>query len=86
MAGEIALRRQAIRDSGTITSSSIHPSPTVTITHKSNVLSQTDGLFRETARSTLAAAAKYASIAVEEQIVDSMVYKLFRQPGTYDVI
>ncbi|KAI4289908.1 MAG: hypothetical protein L6R35_000824 [Caloplaca aegaea] len=86
MAGEIALRRQAIRDSGTITSSSIHPSPTVTITHKSNVLSQTDGLFRETARAALAAAAKYASIAVEEQIVDSMVYKLFRQPGIYDVI
>ncbi|KAL8654539.1 MAG: hypothetical protein Q9210_001450 [Variospora velana] len=83
MAGEIALRRQAIRDSGTITS--IHPNPLVTITHKSNVLSQTDGLFRETARSALAAA-KYASVAVEEQIVDSMVYKLFRQPETYDVI
>ncbi|KAG0158989.1 hypothetical protein PDIDSM_6509 [Penicillium digitatum] len=57
----------------------------VTITHKSNVLSQTDGLFRETARRALAAE-KFSSVFVEEQIVDSMVYKLFRQPEFYDVI
>ncbi|TVY31936.1 Homoisocitrate dehydrogenase [Lachnellula subtilissima] len=82
MAGEIALRRQKIRDAGT---QSIHKSPLVTITHKSNVLSQTDGLFRSTAREALAAA-KFESVGVEEQIVDSMVYKLFRQPETYDVI
>jgi homoisocitrate dehydrogenase len=82
MAGEIALRRQKIRDSG---APSIHKSPLVTITHKSNVLSQTDGLFRATAREALAAA-KFSSVGVEEQIVDSMVYKLFRQPETYDVI
>jgi len=48
-------------------------------------LSQTDGLFRETARKALADQ-KYASVGVEEQIVDSMVYKLFRQPSDYDVI
>lgn len=82
MAGEIALRRQKIRDSG---SPSIHKSPLVTITHKSNVLSQTDGLFRQTAKEALAAA-RFSSVAVEEQIVDSMVYKLFRQPEDYDVI
>jgi homoisocitrate dehydrogenase len=82
VAGEIALRRQNIRDSG---APSIHKSPLVTITHKSNVLSQTDGLFRATAREALAAA-KFSSVGVEEQIVDSMVYKLFRQPETYDVI
>ncbi|KAH6672387.1 putative homoisocitrate dehydrogenase [Halenospora varia] len=82
MAGEIALRRQKIRDSG---APSIHKSPLVTITHKSNVLSQTDGLFRSTAREALAAS-KFSSVGVEEQIVDSMVYKLFRQPETYDVI
>lgn len=82
MAGEIALRRQKIRDSG---ASSIHKSPLVTITHKSNVLSQTDGLFRSTAREALAAP-RFSSVGVEEQIVDSMVYKLFRQPETYDVI
>jgi len=82
MAGEIALRRQKIRDTGV---ASAHSKPLVTITHKSNVLSQTDGLFRETSRSALAAS-KFQSVGVEEQIVDSMVYKLFRQPETYDVI
>ena len=82
MAGEIALRRQKIRDTGV---QSVHTKPLVTVTHKSNVLSQTDGLFRETARAALAAP-KYAHLGVEEQIVDSMVYKLFRQPSTYDVI
>ena len=80
IAGEIALRRQKIREAG---SPSIHSGPLVTITHKSNVLSQTDGLFRSTAREALA---KFPSVAVEEQIVDSMVYKLFRQPEAYDVI
>ena len=82
MAGEIALRRQKIRDTGV---KSVHTKPLVTITHKSNVLSQTDGLFRETARAALAGK-KYAHLKVEEQIVDSMVYKLFRQPSDYDVI
>lgn len=82
MAGEIALSRQRIRDSG---SKSIHSAPLVTITHKSNVLSQTDGLFRSAAKAALGQA-KYSSVGVEEQIVDSMVYKLFRQPETYDVI
>lgn len=82
MAGEIALRRQKIRDGG---AASIHKAPLVMVTHKSNVLSQTDGLFRSTARAALADA-KFSSVGVEEQIVDSMVYKLFRQPETYDVI
>lgn len=82
MAGEIALRRQKVRDSGV---QSVHSKPLVTITHKSNVLSQTDGLFRETSRAAFAAK-KYSHLAVEEQIVDSMVYKLFRQPEAYDVI
>ncbi|KAL7620141.1 homoisocitrate dehydrogenase [Parahypoxylon ruwenzoriense] len=83
IAGEIALRRQKIRDSPS--SSSIHSRPLVTITHKSNVLSQTDGLFRSAARAALSAP-QFSSITVEEQIVDSMVYKLFRQPQDYDVI
>lgn len=82
MAGDIALRRQRVRDGG---ASSIHSHPMVTVTHKSNVLSQTDGLFRETARKALADQ-KYQMVKVEEQIVDSMVYKLFRQPEDYDVI
>ncbi|KAF2260415.1 3-isopropylmalate dehydrogenase-like protein [Lojkania enalia] len=84
MAGDIALRRQRVRDAGAA-GGSIHSTPVVTITHKSNVLSQTDGLFRETARRALGDK-KYKSVRVEEQIVDSMVYKLFRQPASYDVI
>ncbi|CAI6336188.1 unnamed protein product [Periconia digitata] len=83
MAGDIALRRQRVRDAG---ASSIHKSPLVTITHKSNVLSQTDGLFRETARKILAQQKYSPAVSIEEQIVDSMVYKLFRQPSDYDVI
>lgn len=82
MAGDIALRRQKIRNSGV---KSMHARPLVTITHKSNVLSQTDGLFRETARRALEAE-EYKHVIVEEQIVDSMAYKLFRQPSAYDVI
>lgn len=83
IAGEIALSRQNIRAAAPGTST--RNQPMVTITHKSNVLSQTDGLFRETARKALAAQ-KFSSVHVEEQIVDSMVYKLFRQPEYYDVI
>ncbi|TDZ34458.1 Homoisocitrate dehydrogenase [Colletotrichum spinosum] len=82
MAGEIALRRQKIREGG---AASIHSGPLVTITHKSNVLSQTDGLFRGTSKAALANP-RFSSVKVEEQIVDSMVYKLFRQPEDYDVI
>lgn len=47
--------------------------PKVTIVHKSNVLSITDGLFRE---SCLTVAQKFPHIQVEEQLVDSMVYKM----------
>ncbi|KAL8907140.1 MAG: hypothetical protein Q9171_005982 [Xanthocarpia ochracea] len=83
-AGEIALSREKIRNN--TTKNPLHPHPKVTITHKSNVLSQTDGLFRETARSALLSAPKYSTIEIEEQIVDSMVYKLFRNPEQYDVI
>ena len=82
IAGEIALRRQNIRSAAP---TSTRDQAMVTITHKSNVLSQTDGLFRETARKALAAQ-KFSSVHIEEQIVDSMVYKLFRQPEYYDVI
>ncbi|KAL1957284.1 hypothetical protein VTO42DRAFT_6190 [Malbranchea cinnamomea] len=84
MAGDIALRRQKIRDAEPAAATRTS-GPLVTITHKSNVLSQTDGLFRETARKVLAQP-QYAGVATEEQIVDSMVYKLFRQPSYYDVI
>jgi homoisocitrate dehydrogenase len=86
MAGDIAVRRAKIREQAAPGSSKEKP-PMVTVTHKSNVLSQTDGLFRETARRALAQEKfESAGVLVEEQIVDSMVYKLFRQPEYYDVI
>ncbi|KAG9785684.1 Isocitrate/isopropylmalate dehydrogenase, partial [Aureobasidium melanogenum] len=81
IAGEIALRRQKMRENA----SSSDKKAMVTITHKSNVLSQTDGLFRSTAREALSQP-QFSSVAIEEQIVDSMVYKLFLQPQYYDVI
>lgn len=83
IAGDVALRRQKIRAVGSAPSA--RSNPLVTVTHKSNVLSQTDGLFREAARKALAED-RFASVQTEEQIVDSMVYKLFRQPEYYDVI
>ena len=84
MAGEITLRRQRVRNT---TGDAAGKGAMVTITHKSNVLSQTDGLFRQTARSALEQPKfKDAGVKIDEQIVDSMVYKLFRQPSDYDVI
>ena len=84
MAGDIALRRQRVRNT---TVDAAGKQAMVTITHKSNVLSQTDGLFRQTARSALEQPQfTEAGIKIDEQIVDSMLYKLFRQPADYDVI
>lgn len=57
--------------------------PMVTVVHKSNVLSLTDGLFRESA---LAVAQEYPDVAVEEQLVDSMIYRMIREPQRYDVV
>lgn len=88
IAGEIALRRQKMRQNANTTEAQAQAQKKeamVTITHKSNVLSQTDGLFRSTAREALSAPA-FSSLKIEEQIVDSMVYKLFLQPQYYDVI
>ena len=50
----------------------------MTIIHKSNVLSVTDGLFRETVRAVPSlpeVAGKYDGVTVQEQIVDSAVYR-----------
>lgn len=61
--------------------------PLLTITHKSNVLSVTDGLFRETVRKVYNEnVKKYESVSVQEQIVDSMVYRMFREPEIFDVV
>ncbi|OCH95995.1 homoisocitrate dehydrogenase [Obba rivulosa] len=63
------------------------PRKQVTIIHKSNVLSVTDGLFRQTIRDIpRLAEGRYESVRLEEQIVDSAVYRLFREPQIYDVM
>ncbi|CCF60203.1 hypothetical protein KAFR_0J01360 [Kazachstania africana CBS 2517] len=60
---------------------------TLTVTHKSNVLSQSDGLFREICKDVYQANKdKYAGINYNEQIIDSMVYRMFREPEYFDVI
>ncbi|KAI3612577.1 homoisocitrate dehydrogenase [Moniliophthora roreri] len=59
------------------------PRKHLTIIHKSNVLSITDGLFRESVR---ALAPNYPDVTVAEQLVDSAVYRLFREPQIYDVM
>ncbi|KAF3936543.1 hypothetical protein ABW19_dt0201504 [Dactylella cylindrospora] len=88
MAFDIAATRSRQRAANP--AASIHKEGKVTITHKSNVLSQTDGLFRETVRAVYEAdkkgQGKYKDIKVEEQIVDSMVYRMFREPEVFDVV
>src|SRR5690606_2610324 len=63
--------------SGRNPQSPISQSPLVTIVHKANVLSLTDGLFRE---ACLTVAREYPDVQVEEQIVDSMIYRMIREP------
>jgi len=61
----------------------------LTIIHKSNVLSITDGLFRETVRGVPALASsggKFDNVTIAEQLVDSAVYRLFREPEVFDVM
>ncbi|KAG6837994.1 hypothetical protein H0H93_008388 [Arthromyces matolae] len=65
------------------------PRKQLTIIHKSNVLSITDGLFRETVRgvpSLPEVNGKYDSVTINEQLVDSAVYRLFREPNVFDVM
>lgn len=71
---EIAQRRSAQRP---------EQSALLTVVHKANVLALSDGLFRTTA---LDVAAGYAGVTVEEQLVDSMVYRMIREPQRYDVV
>ncbi|KAK6458907.1 homoisocitrate dehydrogenase [Scheffersomyces xylosifermentans] len=86
IAYDIALQRQVIRDSSSALTS-LHSKPSVTVTHKSNVLSQSDGLFRETCRKVYDSnVEEYAGIDYKEQIVDSMVYRMFREPEIFDVV
>lgn len=85
MAYEIALSRQKIRETSSL--ASLHSKPSVTVTHKSNVLSASDGLFREISRKVWEENKdKFGSVEYKEQIVDSMVYRMFREPEIFDVV
>lgn len=88
---EVALARQELKSRlGTAAAAGLHK---VTVCHKSNVLSTTDGLFRESVRAVKeqddvnkGGPGRYAGIDMDEQIVDSMVYRLFREPDAFDVV
>lgn len=89
IATKIALQREQVRklEGGKL----FHEKPILTITHKSNVLSTSDGLFREVARASAekelkAEGVSADAIIINEQIVDSMVYRLFREPQFFDVV
>lgn len=55
----------------------------VTIVHKANVLSQSDGLFRRVA---LEIAAQYPQITTDELYVDTAAYWMVKEPTRFDVI
>lgn len=81
---EIALQRQQLRDQGI---PSLHKNSTVTITHKLNVLLTSDGLFKDTIETFYANHLdKYGKVKLNHQIVDLMVYRMFREPEEFDVV
>ena len=55
----------------------------LTVVHKANILRESDGLFRE---AVLAAAAAYPDVRVDEGLVDSVAYRLVREPEDFDVL
>ncbi|KAJ1756438.1 homoisocitrate dehydrogenase [Coemansia sp. RSA 2523] len=87
MAFSMALQRDSMRQLVGAAERTWTGRPKVTIVHKSNVLSVTDGLWRETVRSVYEGNAEYTRrVDVEEQLVDSMVYRMFREPEAFDVV
>ncbi|CAI2163572.1 9028_t:CDS:2 [Funneliformis geosporum] len=86
MAFEMALGRNEIRQNIPLNQRIWKSKPKVTIVHKSNVLSITDGLWRESVRNVKENNHKYDEVDMEEQLVDSMVYRLFREPQAFDVV
>ncbi|KAJ1918187.1 homoisocitrate dehydrogenase [Mycoemilia scoparia] len=87
MAFTMALQRDAMRREVTLGERIWKHKPKVTIVHKSNVLSITDGLWRETVREVYESNSEFVkSVDIEEQLVDSMVYRMFREPEAFDVI
>ncbi|CAG8526637.1 10739_t:CDS:2 [Paraglomus brasilianum] len=85
VAFESALKRDRLRQSVPLNQRVWKGKPKVTIVHKSNVLSITDGLWRETVRQ-VASDEKYKNVDVDEQLVDSMVYRMYLEPQAFDVV
>ncbi|ORZ06224.1 hypothetical protein BCR42DRAFT_173400 [Absidia repens] len=87
MAFNMALTRQQLREQKPLEKRIWKNKPRVTIVHKSNVMSVTDGLWRETVRAVKESnPEKYGGVDMEEQLVDSMVYRMFREPEAFDVV
>ncbi|KAJ8657143.1 hypothetical protein O0I10_007223 [Lichtheimia ornata] len=87
MAFNMALTRQKLREQKPLDKRFWKQNPRVTIVHKSNVMSVTDGLWRETVRAVKEQnPEKYGGVDMEEQLVDSMVYRMFREPEAFDVV
>eukprot|EP00158_Paraphelidium_tribonemae_P002351 Partr_v1_DN25298_c1_g1_i1_m16971 putative Dehydrogenase len=77
VAFELALKRRSV---------SGRAQAKVTVVHKANVLSVTDGLFRECVLDEHKKDQRFRdNIQVEEQLVDSMVYRMYREPHLFDV-
>ena len=55
----------------------------VTVVHKANVLTVTDGLFRSVTREV---ASRYPNVKVDEMYIDSAVMDMVRRPQDFDVI
>ncbi|KAJ3331804.1 homoisocitrate dehydrogenase [Blyttiomyces sp. JEL0837] len=78
----IALQRLKARQQQGV----VNPTAKVTVVHKSNVLSVTDGLFRESCLAVRNENKEFQKVVLEEQLVDSMVYRMFREPEMFDVV
>ncbi|CAG8566821.1 1230_t:CDS:2 [Ambispora leptoticha] len=83
---EMALARDKIRQDIPIEKRVWKGKPQVTVVHKSNIMSITDGLWRETIQNVKKENNKYDNVDLTEQLVDSMVYRLFREPHLFDVV
>ncbi|KAG0040208.1 homoisocitrate dehydrogenase [Podila clonocystis] len=87
MAFNMALMRDKLRVNVPTSERLWQGPPKVTIVHKSNVLSVTDGLWRETVRGVKESnPEQYKNVQMDEQLVDSMVYRMFREPEAFDVV
>jgi homoisocitrate dehydrogenase len=88
MAFKMALQRDQLRQVAKASGKPVSwaGAPRVTVVHKSNVLSISDGLFRESVLNVRKENPEFQKVELEEQLVDSMVYRMFREPHKFDVV